>query len=40
MADLLVVDGDPLRKLEMLADPARYLRLVMRAGRIHAGSLP
>jgi imidazolonepropionase-like amidohydrolase len=40
MADLLVVDGDPLRKLEVLADPARYLRLVMRAGRIHAGSLP
>jgi hypothetical protein len=40
VADLLVVDGDPLRKLEVLADPPRYLRLVMRAGRIHAGSLP
>jgi imidazolonepropionase-like amidohydrolase len=40
MADLLVVDGDPLRKLEVLADPARHLRLVMRAGRVHAGSLP
>lgn len=40
MADLLVVDGDPLRRLEVLADPARHLRLVMRAGRIQAGSLP
>jgi imidazolonepropionase-like amidohydrolase len=40
MADLLVVDGDPLKKLEVLADPARHLRLVMRAGRIHSGSLP
>jgi imidazolonepropionase-like amidohydrolase len=34
-ADLLVVDGNPLERLEVLADPARHLRLVMAAGRIH-----
>jgi imidazolonepropionase-like amidohydrolase len=38
-ADLLVVDGNPLERLEALADPARNLRLVMAAGRIHRNEL-
>jgi imidazolonepropionase-like amidohydrolase len=38
-ADLLVVDGNPLERLEVLADPARNLRLVMAAGRIHRNDL-
>jgi len=38
-ADLLVVDGNPLERLEVLTDPARHLRLVMAAGRIHTNSL-
>jgi imidazolonepropionase-like amidohydrolase len=38
-ADLLVVDGDPLRRLAVLAEPERHLRLVMRAGRIHRNRL-
>jgi imidazolonepropionase-like amidohydrolase len=39
MADLLMVDGDPLQRLEVLTDPERHLRLVMKAGTIHASSL-
>jgi imidazolonepropionase-like amidohydrolase len=39
LADLLVVDGDPLRRLEVLTDPDRHLKLVMKAGTIHSTSL-
>ena len=39
MADLLMVDGDPLQRLEVLTDPERHLKLVMKAGTIHASSL-
>jgi imidazolonepropionase-like amidohydrolase len=38
-ADLLVVDGNPLERLEVLTDPARHLRLIMRSGRIHRNDL-
>jgi len=38
-ADLLVVDGNPLEHLEVLTDPARHLRLVMHAGRVHRNAL-
>ncbi len=33
-ADLLVVDGDPMQGLAMLAEPARGIRLLMQGGRI------
>jgi len=33
-ADLLVVDGDPLRDIQLLAASGRYLRLIMRAGEL------
>ena len=33
-ADLLVVDGDPLRDIELLAASGRNLRLIMRAGEL------
>lgn len=33
-ADLLVVDGDPLTDIGVLADPDRYLQLVVQAGRV------
>jgi imidazolonepropionase-like amidohydrolase len=39
LADLLVVDGNPLERLELLTDPARHLRLVMAAGRVHRSEL-
>jgi imidazolonepropionase-like amidohydrolase len=34
-ADLLLVDGDPLADIDLLADPDRSLLLVMKDGRIH-----
>jgi imidazolonepropionase-like amidohydrolase len=33
-ADLLVVDGDPLRDIEILAANGRHLRLIMRGGEL------
>jgi imidazolonepropionase-like amidohydrolase len=38
-ADLLVVAGNPLEDLELLGDPARNLRLVVAAGRVHRNEL-
>lgn len=33
-ADLLVVDGDPLKDIELLAGSGQHLRLIMRAGEL------
>jgi imidazolonepropionase-like amidohydrolase len=33
-ADLLVVDGDPLKDIDLLAASGRHLRLIMRAGEL------
>ena len=38
-ADLLVVDGDPLADITVLASPERNLRLVMARGRLHRNTL-
>ena len=34
-ADLLLVDGDPLRDLALLGDQGAHLSLIMQAGRLH-----
>ncbi len=34
LADLILVDGNPLEDLSVLADPARHLRLVIRRGEV------
>jgi len=39
-ADILVVDGDPLRDLSVLVDPARNLKLIMKDGVIVKDELP
>ena len=39
IADLLVVDGDPLRDVAVLARPEHNVRLVMKAGTIHRNAL-
>jgi imidazolonepropionase-like amidohydrolase len=33
-ADLLVVEGDPLKDIELLAANGRNLRVIMRAGEL------
>src|SRR5512146_3195044 len=39
-ADLLVVDGDPLEDIELLAAQGRNLRVIMRAGELVKNELP
>jgi imidazolonepropionase-like amidohydrolase len=34
LADLLLVDGDPLENLKLIADPDRNFVLIMKDGRI------
>jgi len=38
-ADLLVVDGDPLKQLELLAGQGEHLSVIMKAGRFHKNTL-
>ncbi|HEY6422135.1 MAG TPA: amidohydrolase family protein [Pseudonocardiaceae bacterium] len=35
LADLLLIDGDPIANIDLLADPARCLVTIMKDGRIH-----
>ena len=38
-ADILVVDGDPLRNLELLSGQGEHLSVIMKAGRFHKNRL-
>ena len=38
-ADILVVDGDPIRKLELLTGQGEHLSVIMKAGRFHKNRL-
>ncbi|MFZ2989246.1 MAG: hypothetical protein WA086_14750 [Ideonella sp.] len=38
-ADLLLVDGDPLAQLELLADPARNLMVIVKDGVVAKNQL-
>lgn len=40
LADLLLVDGNPLDNLELVADPDRNFRVIMKDGRIYKNVLP
>ena len=35
LADLLLVDGDPVANISLIADPAKNLLVIMKDGRIH-----
>jgi imidazolonepropionase-like amidohydrolase len=39
LADLIVVEGNPLDDLAVLQDPTRRLKLVMKEGRIYKNEL-
>ena len=39
LADLLLVDGDPVANLDLLADPARNLRVIMKDGFVFKNAL-
>ncbi len=38
-ADLLIVDGNPLEDITVLQDPERYLKVIMKDGRIYKNTL-
>ncbi|MFD2239330.1 metal-dependent hydrolase family protein [Aureimonas populi] len=38
-ADLILVDGDPLRDLDLLAHQGRHMPLIMKGGRLHKNTL-
>jgi imidazolonepropionase-like amidohydrolase len=40
LADLLVVDGNPLRDLSRLQGQGEHLALIMKAGALHRNCLP
>lgn len=40
LADLLLVDGDPLTNLNLVADPAKNFVVIMKDGKIYKNSLP
>lgn len=40
LADLLLVDGDPLADINLVADPARNFVVIMKDGTIYKNSLP
>ncbi|MEE1613442.1 metal-dependent hydrolase family protein [Microvirga sp. CF3016] len=39
LADLLLVDGNPLENLDLVADPDRNFLIIMKDGRIHKNAL-
>ena len=39
VADLLIVDGDPIKKLELLTGQGENLLVIMKAGRFHKNRL-
>lgn len=39
LADLLLVDGNPLADIDLIADPARNFRVIMKGGQVYKNSL-
>ena len=39
LADLLLVDGDPIANLELIADPAKSFLVIMKDGKIYKNTL-
>jgi len=38
-ADLLLVDGNPLKDIELLEKPQKHLRLIMKDGKVYKNTL-
>jgi len=38
-ADLLIVAGDPIANIKLIADPAKNLKLIMKDGRIYKATM-
>ncbi len=40
LADLLLVDGDPIANIGLIADPAKNLLVIMKDGKVYKNTLP
>jgi imidazolonepropionase-like amidohydrolase len=40
LADLLVIDGNPLENIELVAKPDKNLMVIMKDGKIYKDTLP
>ena len=40
LADLLLVDGDPLEQIDLVADPEKNFMIIMKDGVIYKNTLP
>ncbi len=38
-ADLVIVDGNPLKDITILVDPAKNLNLIMKDGKVYKNTL-
>ena len=38
LADLILVDGDPLANLDLIADPAKNFAVIMKGGVVYKGA--
>lgn len=38
-ADIIIVDGNPLDDISLLADPEKNLKLIMRDGKVYKNTL-
>jgi hypothetical protein len=39
LADLLLIDGDPVANIKLIEDPAKHFVVIMKDGRIHKNTL-
>jgi imidazolonepropionase-like amidohydrolase len=40
LADLLLVDGDPITNIDLVADPDKNFVVIMKDGKVYKNSLP
>jgi len=40
LADLLLVDGNPLDNISLIADPGKNFLVIMKDGRVYKNTLP
>ena len=39
LADLLLVDGNPLENINLIADPAKNFKIIMKDGKVYKNTL-
>jgi imidazolonepropionase-like amidohydrolase len=39
LADLLVIDGNPLENIDLISDPEAHMKIIMKDGRIYKNTL-